>query len=467
MSSNVPFLKSAYKDYAVYVNKNRAIPDARDGLKQGQRVALYLMRKRTGKIKTIALAGSMIAEELYVHGDKAAADSISQMAAPYLNNIPLLKGQGSFGSRLNPTAFASPRYTYVSKPAYLDQLLYADAEIIPMVENHDGSKMVPDCFFPMVPTHILNGVEGIGVGYRTRVFPRNINDIINAISKCVRGQKSSLPVIEPCFEHLNGQRGTFNGYNANGGASWEFVGKVTIKDASTLLVTELPAVGITAEKFKEQLNEMIDKELIKSTRDLSSNNIKIEIKLKRGQCRDWSENDAIDFLKLRKTAAENFVVTTFDGTGIINYTYDKDHKYPDPVERYIREWTDWRFGQYINRYKNLLDLAQHELNYLLVVRACFRHNMADRITKKKDRADMRADIIDCAKKERLVASEDEANRVSSRASYSWTKEALNKVEDDIKDLLKNAKHYGAMIKSEDKRRDAFFDELSTIKGLKI
>lgn len=466
-ATNTAFLDQSYHGFAVYVNKNRAIPDARDGLKQGQRIALHLMRKRADKIKTIALAGAMIAEELYVHGDAAAADSISQLAAPFKNNVPLLQGKGSFGSLIKPTAFASPRYTYVKKPSYTDGLLYIDADIVPLTENHDGSKMMPETFFPLIPTHLLNGAEGIGVGYSVRVFPRNINDLVNAIGKCVRQQKSALPPIEPCFDYLNGQRGTFKGYNKAGAMVWEFVGKVTIKDTSTLVVTELPAMNLTLEKFKEQLNEMVEKGEIREAKDSSSKTVNIEIKLSRGKARGWKEADAIDFLKLRKDASETFVVTTFDGKGIVQYQYDKDHKYPDPVERYIREWTEWRFAQYSDRYKNLIKLAEDELLYLMCIKACFDHKMPDRISKKKDRADMKDDIITCSRKNGLKATDHIADRISARASYSWTQDAYKKILEEIKRLKSDISNYTSLLKSDGKRRDVFVSELQSLKNLKV
>jgi DNA gyrase subunit A len=467
MASNVDFLSDAYRNFSVYVNKNRAIPDARDGLKQGQRIALYLMRRRADKIKTIALAGQMIAEELYVHGDAAAAESISKLAAPFKNNIPLLVGQGSFGSLLRPSAYASPRYTYVKKPSYTDELLYKDADIVPMTENHDGSKLMPETFLPLVPTHLLNGAEGIGVGYSERIFPRNINDLISAIIKCAKQQKSALPVIEPSFDYMNGQRGTFKGYNKNGSMVWEFVGKVEIKDTSTLLVTELPAMNLTIEKFKEQLNDMVEANEIKEAKDHSSKTIKVEIKLRRGQARGWKEEDAIEFLKLKKESSENFVVTSFTGDGIVEYNYDKSHKYPDPIERYLREWTEWRFSQYENRYKNLIQLAEDQILYLLCVKACFDHNMPDRISKKADRSDMKKDIINCASKNRLKATDDIADRISARASYSWTKEAYKKILDEISKLENEIKEYKILLCSDSKRRDVFTAEVQALKSLKV
>jgi len=467
MAGNVEFLEQSFHEYAVYVNKNRAIPDARDGLKQGQRIALHLMRSRSGKIKVIALAGQMIAEELYVHGDTAAAESISQLAAPYKNNVPLLTGQGSFGSRSKPTAFASPRYIYVSRAPASDKLLYTDADIVPLTENHDGSKWMPECFYPMVPTHLINGVEGIGVGYSVRIFPRNMTDLITAITKCIRGQKSDLPRIEPCFDYLDNQRGKFKDYNKAGNMVWEFTGRVKIKDTSTVVVTELPAMNLTVEKFKEQLNEMAERGDIKEFRDNSAKLINIEIKLKRGQCRDWTEEDAIDFLKLRKEASETFVVTSFDGKGIVQYFYDKDHKYPDPVERYLREWTEWRFAKYANRYENLIKLAEQQALYLQCVKACFDHGMPDRISKKQNRADMKSDIVQCAAKNKYVATDEIADRISARASYSWTREALRKTLEEIIAVNGSIREYKILLKSDDKRRDVFVDELNSLKGMKI
>ena len=461
------YVAQKYHNYSLYVNQNRAIPDARDGLKSGQRIALYIMRNKASKIKTIALAGEMIAKELYVHGDAAASESISQLAAPYKNNVPLLSKQGNFGTLVKPGDFASPRYTYVQKPSYANNLIYVDYDIVPMTENHDGSREMPEYFLPLIPIALLNGVEGVGVGYRSRIMPRNLNDLANAVVKCIRGQKSALPKMEPCFDYMNSQRGKFVKYNNNGGSVYEFRGSINIDSTSQVTVTNIPAMNITVESFKKKLDEMIEDGSIRDYEDHSSSSIKIVIKFRRGQLAKMSEEDILSYLGLIKEAAETLVVTRFDGQGIIQYQYDKNEKYSDPVERYIREWVEWRFVKYMDRFKDLIQKANEELLYLLCVKACFDHSLPDRISKKRDRADMKNDIIHCAKKSRLTATDEIADKISARASYSWTKASYNELLEKIMKLQKDIKEYNSYLKSESKRKDLFVTEVTGLKSLKV
>ncbi len=105
------YISRISREFGLYTLDKRAIPAMSDGLKSGQRTALWLMRHREGKLKTMALAGQMIASELYVHGDTSAADAISMLAGPYCNNRPLFHGIGAFGTRAEPVVQASPHHS--------------------------------------------------------------------------------------------------------------------------------------------------------------------------------------------------------------------------------------------------------------------------------------------------------------------------------------------------------------------
>ena len=119
------YILDTSREYSIYVCENRAIPKVADGLKDAQRKALWLMRNKNEKIKTVALAGQMISENLYLHGDQSAAGSISMLAAPYVNNVPLLDGIGSFGTRVAPVeGIGAPRYTYVKRGKAAQELMF-------------------------------------------------------------------------------------------------------------------------------------------------------------------------------------------------------------------------------------------------------------------------------------------------------------------------------------------------------
>ena len=284
------FIKDTSRAYSIYVCQSRGIPSVSDGLKDAQRKALFVMKSQSDKIKTISLAGRLISENIYLHGDAAACDTISLMAAPYCNNIPLLSGIGAFGTRVGPTDWGAPRYTYVKKNTYTESLIYPDYDIIPLKENYDGSVLEPKHFLPLIPLVLLNGVSGIAVGWSTEILPRGLSGLIDATIAAIDGKKK-LPDLLPTYEYL---QTTVRGIGDN---AYEFTGKVVI-DGSTVIVTELPP-DLSPEKFKARLNKMEDEEQIQTYVDRSTKDIKIEVRFKRGTINGWTEAKAIEFLKLK------------------------------------------------------------------------------------------------------------------------------------------------------------------------
>jgi DNA gyrase/topoisomerase IV subunit A len=284
-SSTTDFIKDTSRDYSIYVCQSRGIPSVSDGLKDAQRKSLFVMKSQGEKIKTISLAGKLISENIYLHGDAAACDTISLMAAPYCNNIPLLSGIGAFGTRVGPSDWGAPRYTYVKKSTYTDALIYQDYDIIPLKENYDGSVMEPKHFLPLIPVVLLNGVSGIAVGWSTEIMPRSLEDLIDATLAAIDGKKK-LPSLLPKYEYLK------TNVRSLGDNQFEFTGKVII-DGSSVIVTELPP-DLSLEKFKARLNKMEDEEQIQTYIDRSTKEIHIEVRFKRGSINDWTETHAIE-----------------------------------------------------------------------------------------------------------------------------------------------------------------------------
>ena len=180
MTDTTTFIKDSSREYSIYVCQSRGIPSISDGLKDAQRKALDVIKPIGDKIKTISLAGLMISSNRYLHGDAAACDTISLMAAPYCNNVPLLSGIGAFGTRVGPDDWGAPRYTYVKKNSFTESLVFQDYDIVPMKENYDGSVLEPRHFLPLIPLVLLNGVSGIAVGWSTEILPHSLSGLIDA-----------------------------------------------------------------------------------------------------------------------------------------------------------------------------------------------------------------------------------------------------------------------------------------------
>jgi DNA gyrase/topoisomerase IV subunit A len=442
------YILDTSRDYSIYVCESRAIPKVADGLKDAQRKALWLVRNRQDKIKTVSLAGEMISSGLYLHGDQSAAGSISMLAAPYVNNVPLLEGIGSFGTRVAPVdGIGAPRYTYVRRGKSAQELMFPDLNIVPLKENYDGSTMEPVHFLPLIPTVLLNGVSGIAVGWSTEILPRSFKSLIDATLAVLDGKK--IKRIAPAYERyeVNVKHLEEN--------TWEFTGKVEIKDTSTVRVTELPP-ELTLEKFKERLNQYEDEGKISTYIDRSTKVIDITIKFGRGGVRGWNEQRVIDFLKLKQKKSERIVVIDWTGNAIRQY---------ESAEKLIEDFVAWRFGWYATRYQAMLDKDDYELGFWKGVKACFDDKLPDRISKFKTRAELELDVHAVTSK--LSLDQKRIERIVSRPAYQWVKEAYGDVVAKIKELEANIKEHKAILKDEPRRKQIFRDELEALKKAKF
>ena len=172
-------------EYSRYVVQERAIPSMCDGLKPVQRIALWTMFNDVGvnkKIKTVGLAGAMMAGGYYNHGDSSAATSIQQMAGPFLNNASYFDGHGSFGTKVEPHSMGAPRYTSVSMSKFSKDCMLVDEDLHEMVLTVDGDTTMCKTFLPLLPTVLLQGTSGMAIGYSTDILPHSVEALKAAIS---------------------------------------------------------------------------------------------------------------------------------------------------------------------------------------------------------------------------------------------------------------------------------------------
>ena len=177
-------MKTSYLDYAMSVIVSRAIPDLRDGLKPVHRRILYAMHE-TGNShdksyrKSARPVGDVMGK-YHPHGDSAIYDALVRMAQDFSMSLPLLDGQGNFGSMDgdNPAAM---RYTEVrmDKPAaYL--LSDIDKDTVDFQDNYDGKDREPTVLPARYPNMLVNGAGGIAVGMATNIPPHNLGEVVTA-----------------------------------------------------------------------------------------------------------------------------------------------------------------------------------------------------------------------------------------------------------------------------------------------
>ncbi|WP_156172082.1 DNA gyrase subunit A [Aurantiacibacter gangjinensis] len=176
-------MKTSYLDYAMSVIVSRALPDVRDGLKPVHRRILYAAQvggyTSTRPYRKSAKIVGEVMGSYHPHGDSAIYDALARMVQPWSLRVPLIDGQGNFGS-MDPDPPAAMRYTEsrLAKPA--DAILAdLDKDTVDFVDNYDGSEQEPTVLPARFPNLLVNGAGGIAVGMATNIPPHNLGEVID------------------------------------------------------------------------------------------------------------------------------------------------------------------------------------------------------------------------------------------------------------------------------------------------
>ncbi|WP_395543530.1 DNA gyrase subunit A [Neotabrizicola sp. sgz301269] len=196
-------MRTAYLDYAMSVIVSRAIPDLRDGLKPVHRRILYAMHD-VGNThdKPYRKSSRPVAEAMgkyHPHGDASIYDALVRMTQDFSMSLPLLDGQGNFGSMDGdpPAAF---RYTEVRlERAALALLDDIDKDTVDFQDNYDGKDREPTVLPARFPNMLVNGSEGIAVGMATRIPPHNLGEVVDATLALIQNPDIST---EQLMEHV-------------------------------------------------------------------------------------------------------------------------------------------------------------------------------------------------------------------------------------------------------------------------
>jgi DNA gyrase subunit A len=179
-------VRQSYLDYAMSVIVQRALPDARDGLKPVHRRVLFAMwemgmRSSSRYRKSAGTVGEVM-KNYHPHGDGAIYDTLVRMAQPFNLRYPLIDGQGNFGS-VDGDGAAAMRYTESRLAQISDELLLdIDKDTVDFMPNYDASMTQPTVLPGRLPNLLLNGSAGIAVGMATNIPPHNLNELCDAIT---------------------------------------------------------------------------------------------------------------------------------------------------------------------------------------------------------------------------------------------------------------------------------------------
>jgi DNA gyrase subunit A len=318
-------MKRSYLDYAMSVIVARALPDARDGLKPVHRRILYSMHENGHTpdrkyVKSARVVGDVMGK-YHPHGDQAIYDALVRMAQDFSMRLPLIDGQGNFGS-IDGDPPAAMRYTEcrLARPA-MELLDDIDKETVDFQPNYDGSEKEPMVLPARFPNLLVNGAGGIAVGMATNIPPHNLGEVIDGCIALIEnpdlGIEDLIGIIPgpdfPTGGIILGRSGIRAAY-MQGRGSIVMRGKVEIEtlrgEREAIIVSEIP-YQVNKAAMVERIGELWrDKKIdgIAALRDESDREgYRVVIELKRDAMADVVLNQLYRYTPLQSTFGANVV----------------------------------------------------------------------------------------------------------------------------------------------------------------
>lgn len=423
-----------WRSFAMYTVESRAIPNMIDGLKPVQRFYLYSSIVNSKRdFKKVSAVSGVVSDYGYNHGESAAAGAGQLMAAEWSNNICLVEGRGSFGTRLVQSA-AAPRYTYTRLHDNFSKYI-KDIELAPV---HSDPEHEPPAFYvPVIPLVLANGIKGIATGFATNILPRDPKEIADACREYVTTNKikSRVSVKFP----------QFNGRVEYSEQDKKFFcyGTFEKKSKTVLLITEVP-YGMDREGYVDVLDKLEEKGDIVGYDDLcDKNGFLFEVKLKQQTSATWDDERIHKEFKLVKPLSENLTVIDHNGR-LKEYVDERD---------LIIDFCNYRSSILQKRIDLRLSEQTEEARWLNVKMQFIEAVLDDVIRfKNKTKAEVERQIL--ASTEALPTDIDRLLKVNI---LSLTHEMVNELIDQIKKVKKSIKYWKSTTP-----KQQFIDDLGEI-----
>lgn len=317
-------MRKSYLDYAMSVIVSRAIPDVCDGLKPVHRRILYAMHEGSYDYnkpfkKSARIVGEVMGK-YHPHGDSAIYDSLVRMAQDFSLRLPLIDGQGNFGS-IDDDPPAAMRYTEsrLQKVTHtmLDDL---DKDTVDFIPNYDGSEREPRVLPARFPNLLVNGSGGIAVGMATNIPPHNLGEVIDGVLAYIENNNITIEDLIKIIPGPDFPTGGLilgrSGYNSaahTGRGSIIMRGRHKIEEKAgraTIIITEVP-YQVNKAKLVEKIAELVKEKKIEGISDLRDESdrdgIRIVIELKKGAMDEVIINQLYSYTPLQSSFGVNML----------------------------------------------------------------------------------------------------------------------------------------------------------------
>src|SRR5438128_3985158 len=447
--SIVEQMTGAYLDYSMSVIVSRALPDVRDGLKPVHRRVLYAMDQMglqsTKQFRKCAGTVGEVLKSYHPHGDVAVYDSLVRMAQPWSMRYPLVLGQGNFGSQDDDPP-AAMRYTEAKMAAIADELLSdIDKDTIDFVPNYDNQTKEPTVLPARLPNLLLNGSTGIAVGMATNIPPHNLNEVCDGVIYLVdhpdaTTEELSRIVRGPDFPTggiIHGREGIRNTY-ASGRGRIVVRARTHIEEAErgrlSIIVTELPYQVNKADLVKKIAELARDRKIdgISEVRDESDRKgMRMVIELKRDANPENILNSLFKYTAMQSAFNANMLAL---------------------VEQQPRTLTLKAFLQYHINHREIVitrrtryELARAEARKHILEGLIMALDNLDAIIATIRQAQVPEAELNIKLQQQFGFSEVQAKAILDMRLARLSALERSKVEDELKDVLKNISYYQMLL----------------------
>ena len=481
-------MSSSYLSYAMSVIVSRALPDVRDGLKPVHRRIIFAMYKggfdwSKQFRKSARIVGDVIGK-YHPHGDQAVYDSLVRLVQDFSMSLPLIDGQGNFGS-IDGDPPAAMRYTE-TKLAKVSQFLVNDIEKNTVVfkSNYDETEKEPTVLPSQFPNLLVNGAGGIAVGMATSIPPHNLGEIINATkafidNKNVTTSQLMKHVPGPDFPTggvIIGKDILKQGYS-KGRGSFKIRGEINeekLRNGKERLIIKSIPYQINKSNLNEKIAELArDKKIegISDIRDESNRDgIRVVIDLRRNVEPETIKRQLYKLTQIESSFGFNTLAIVNGRPKILN------------LKEFISEFVSFRQDTVLKKVKFDLQKAQARAHILLGISIAIENlDMAIKIIKssksvelaKKALINKKWKISKTIKLIKLIENKSTKSNYSLSAKQvdailelrlqKLTALGIGEIENEIKDLSNSIINFEKILKSKSKLLQVIKDELDNIK----
>jgi len=481
-------MSSSYLSYAMSVIISRALPDVRDGLKPVHRRIIYAMYKggfdwSKQFRKSARIVGDVIGK-YHPHGDQAVYDALVRLTQDFSMSLPLIDGQGNFGS-IDGDPPAAMRYTE-TKLAKISQFLIDDIEknTIEFRSNYDETEKEPTVLPSQFPNLLVNGAGGIAVGMATSIPPHNLGEIIDATIAFINNKDITISQLMkkvpgpdfPTGGVIIGKDNLKQGYN-KGRGSIKIRGDIveeSLKNGKERLVIKSIPYQVNKSVLNERIAELArDKKIegISDIRDESNREgVRVVLDLRRNVEPETVKRQLYKLTSIESSFGFNTLAIVDGKPKILN------------LKEFISEFVNFREKTLTKRIKFELNKAQERAHILLgisvavenidsvikIIKSSETVELAKKsLLNKKWKINKTSRLIKLISTERAKnsysLSENQVLSILELRLQKLTAYGINEIETEIKKLSVQIKNFEKLLKSKKELFNAIIDELNKIK----